>query len=217
MKYSQNALNTYKSCPVKYKTKYIDKIYWKKENDTDYLEKGTYFHLLCERFFLGINTTIESDHEFYNAFLNVQNKFNLDDYDFILPEYEINYKNFNAKFDLVLIKGDLIEIWDFKTKVKNNKRLSPNYKDRMQTIIYLFLGYEVIPKLFDLKIDYSNISINFFEVDDNKLYTIKHSKMKHLEYKKNIFNLVANIEQEKFYNINEKHCKYCEFENICNK
>ena len=31
--YSQNSINTYKSCPTKFKYKYIDKINWKYKNE----------------------------------------------------------------------------------------------------------------------------------------------------------------------------------------
>ena len=62
--YSQNSINTYKSCPTKFKYKYIDKINWKYDDiesreDYDSLKVGSEFHLLCERYFsnipLGLN------------------------------------------------------------------------------------------------------------------------------------------------------------------
>ena len=54
--YSQNSLNTYKSCPFKFKHKYIDNINWKYDDvDSreyyDSLKLGREFHLLCERYF----------------------------------------------------------------------------------------------------------------------------------------------------------------------
>ena len=59
--YSQNSINTYKSCPLKFKYKYIDKVNWKQddENSRDYYENlklGTDFHLICERYFNNIPT-----------------------------------------------------------------------------------------------------------------------------------------------------------------
>ena len=38
--YSQNSINTYKSCPLKFKYKYIDKVNWKQDDDNsrDYYE-----------------------------------------------------------------------------------------------------------------------------------------------------------------------------------
>ena len=62
--YSQNSINTYKSCPTKFKYKYIDKINWKHDDIEsreyyDSLKVGSEFHLLCERYFsnipLGLN------------------------------------------------------------------------------------------------------------------------------------------------------------------
>ena len=54
--YSQNSINTYKSCPTKFKYKYIDKINWKYDDIEsreyyDSLKVGSEFHLLCERYF----------------------------------------------------------------------------------------------------------------------------------------------------------------------
>ena len=57
--YSQNSLNTFKSCPLKFKYKYIDNINWKFDGieSRDYyegLKSGSEFHLLCERYFKNI-------------------------------------------------------------------------------------------------------------------------------------------------------------------
>ena len=57
--YSQNSLNTFKSCPLKFKYKYIDNINWRLDSieSRDYyegLKSGSEFHLLCERYFKNI-------------------------------------------------------------------------------------------------------------------------------------------------------------------
>ena len=57
--YSQNSLNTYKSCPFKFKYKYIDNINWKYDDIGsreyyDSLKSGRDFHLLCEIYFANI-------------------------------------------------------------------------------------------------------------------------------------------------------------------
>ena len=50
--YSQNSINTYKSCPLKFKYKYIDRINWKNDDvgSREYyetLKTGRDFHLIC--------------------------------------------------------------------------------------------------------------------------------------------------------------------------
>jgi hypothetical protein len=69
-RYSQNSINTYKSCPFKFKYKYIDKINWKHDDiqSREYyesLKSGSEFHLLCERYFsnipLGVNDNTKHD------------------------------------------------------------------------------------------------------------------------------------------------------------
>lgn len=57
--YSQNSLNTFKSCPLKFKYKYIENVNWKFEGteSREYykgLKTGSEFHLLCERYFKNI-------------------------------------------------------------------------------------------------------------------------------------------------------------------
>ena len=40
--YSQNSINTYKSCPIKFKYKYIDNINWKYDDFASILDKEKY-------------------------------------------------------------------------------------------------------------------------------------------------------------------------------
>ena len=58
-----------------------------------------------------------------------------------LPEYEARIKIKNnyltAKYDLVIIDKDSIEIWDWKTE--SQKTSYKNIESRMQTIVYMYL------------------------------------------------------------------------------
>ena len=156
--YSQNSINTYKSCPLKFKYKYIDKVNWKQddENSRDYYENlklGTDFHLICERYFSNIPTGIEycENHDFHIWLDKIKRLIPLEDKNIYLPEYEVRFKlddiSIQAKYDLVIISENNISIWDWKTE--NRKLEYKNVENRMQTIIYLFLAKEVIPKLYN--------------------------------------------------------------------
>ena len=96
--YSQNSINTYKSCPLKFKYKYIDKVNWKQddENSRDYYENlklGTDFHLIYERYFNKILTGIEycENHDFHIWLDKIKRLIPLEDKNIYLPEYEVRF------------------------------------------------------------------------------------------------------------------------------
>ena len=67
--------------------------------------------------------------------------------------------------------------------------------DRIKTIVYLFLGMEVLPKIFDKNIDYQDISINYYQMEfDDEPKKIVHSKENHFKYKEIIKNYINSIE-----------------------
>lgn len=228
--YSQNSINTYKSCPLKFRYKYIDKVNWKQddENSRAYYENlklGTDFHLICERYFNNIPTGIEhcKNHDFSVWLDKIKRLIPLRNEHIYLPEYEIRYKlegvNIQAKYDLIIISEDNISIWDWKTE---NRKLDYNsVEKRMQTIIYLFLATEVIPKIYNKNIRYENISINYYQPEYyNEPITIKYSDEKHTQSKCNIKNYIDKIMQTCYEDEislkNNKHCKFCEFNKLCN-
>lgn len=214
--YSQSLLDTYKNCPKKFKFKYIDNIYLEKSNNKESLNKGQDFHLICERFFENIETDISD--EKYKTYINrIQKHIDLK-FENLFTEYEINYKLDEnilvAKFDMILVKENSVEIWDWKTNSKKSK--PQKYENSIQTFVYLYLAKEVLPKVFNKNLDFKDISINYFEVEfDDGLFKINHSEKNHKIYEKNIKNIIKKIENEEFENINLSHCKYCEYEKLC--
>lgn len=220
--YSQNSINTYKSCPLKFKYKYVDNLSWKKEDSKEYYDSlfwGSEFHLVCERFLNNIPIGDISNEKFYDYLEKVKNVVSLNSKN-LFTEYEIRYnfegKIITAKYDLLIIDDDKIEIWDWKTE--NKKMDYKNYSNRVQTMVYLFLASEVLPVLFNKNIEYKNISMNYYQVEFNEgPIKITHSEDKHLTYKNNIKNYIDLIQSKMFNTKNEKHCKYCEFNRLCNK
>ncbi|MGL4912510.1 MAG: PD-(D/E)XK nuclease family protein [Romboutsia sp.] len=235
-KYSQNSINTYKSCPLKFKYKYIERINWKHDDIEsreyyDSLKFGTEFHLLCERYFSNIplGITISTNPKFVKWIEKVKKLVPIEDRFIYLPEYEVRYNLNNiiliAKYDLVVIKENTIEIWDWKTE--NKKVDYKNAEGRMQTIIYMFLAKEVIPKLFDINIDTKNIKMKYYQPEfDEQGVSISYSDEKHNINKNTIVSYIDKIQNTKYeeeqenykYDLvkNKKHCTYCEFNKLCN-
>ncbi|GAA0090786.1 PD-(D/E)XK nuclease family protein [Paraclostridium bifermentans] len=228
--FSQNSINTYRSCPLKFKFKYVDKLNWKQDDEgsRDYYENlklGSDFHLICERYFSNIPTGIEFlNNEEFNIWLEkIKRLIPIKDDKLYLPEYEVRYSlnNFKiqAKFDLVVVDKDSISIWDWKTE--NRKIEYKDVENRVQTLVYLFLASETIGKICNLDIDYENIKLSYYQPEYyNEPITITYSNEKHNINKKQLENYIGNIlntnydEEKNIKNI--KHCKFCEFNKLCN-
>ena len=228
--YSQNSINTYKSCPLKFKYKYIDKINWRQDDigSREYYESlvvGSEFHLLCERYFskipLGIN---ENTNPKFIKWIDKIRKLlpmcSESRHMMYLPEYEIRYSIdeniITAKYDLIIIKDNSIEIWDWKTE--NKKVDYKNAQNRIQTIVYMLLAKEVIPKLYNIDVDFKNISMKYYQPEfEDEPITISYSEEIHNSYKKRIIDYINMMKESKYLTSkNTNHCKYCEFNKLCN-
>ena len=228
--YSQNSINTYKSCPLKFKYKYIDKINWRQDDigSREYYESlvvGSEFHLLCERYFsnipLGINEN--TNPKFIKWIEKIKKLLPMcseSRHMMYLPEYEIRYSIdeniITAKYDLIIIKDNSIEIWDWKTE--NKKVDYKNAQNRIQTIVYMLLAKEVIPKLYNIDVDFKNISMKYYQPEfEDEPITISYSEEIHNSYKKRIIDYINMIKESKYLTSkNTNHCKYCEFNKLCN-
>ena len=129
------------------------------------------------------------------------------------------YGNYlTAKYDLVIIDKDSIEIWDWKTE--SQKTSYKNIESRMQTIVYMYLAKEVIQKIYNMDIPIENISMKYFRLKvDDKPITVKYSSEKYLRSKSFIENNIENISNLDFdsrIQKNKNHCKFCEFNKLCN-
>ena len=61
--FTQNSLNTFKTCPFRFKKKYIDNVKWQQDESdlvTEKIEFGLDFHKIAERYFKNIPIYEES-------------------------------------------------------------------------------------------------------------------------------------------------------------
>ena len=209
--YSQNSINTYKSCPVKFKYKYIDKINWMKDDIEsrgyyDSLKTGLDFHLLCERHFnsipVGMDMISDNDRNKFTKWIErVKRDIPIEQNKKYLTEYEIalnlNGNKIQAMYDLIVVGEDSIEIWDWKTE--SRKINYKNVESRVQTIVYMFLAKEVIPKLFGIKVDFENVKMTYYQpgFEDTKI-SILYDKEKHKTFKNYIVKYVDMIKKTDF-------------------
>ncbi|GAA0241374.1 PD-(D/E)XK nuclease family protein [Metaclostridioides mangenotii] len=209
--YSQNSINTYKSCPVKFKYKYIDKINWMKDDIEsrgyyDSLKTGLDFHLLCERYFnsipVGMDMISDNDRNKFTKWIErVKRDIPIEQNKKYLTEYEIalnlNGNKIQAMYDLLVVGEDSIEIWDWKTE--SRKINYKNVESRVQTIVYMFLAKEVIPKLFGIKVDFENVKMTYYQpgFEDTKI-SILYDKEKHKTFKNYIVKYLDMIKKTDF-------------------
>ncbi|PAB58722.1 PD-(D/E)XK nuclease family protein [Anaeromicrobium sediminis] len=226
--YSQNSLNTFKQCPLKFKLKYMDNINFKKDEEGYYenIETGLNFHLLCNRYFLGIDTSIgehTKDKEKLEIWVkSLKSNIPINkDYTY-LSEYTIrmakDHMRLQANYDLIILKEDTIEIWDFKTESRK-----PIYRDlekRIQTVVYMYVLMENL-NLVGKHIQISNLKMIYYNPQyEDHLIEINYDEFKHEENYKNIKYIIDRINEYDFQgefnkSLYGKYCNYCEFERIC--
>lgn len=229
--YSQNSLNTFSKCPLKFKLKYIDNIAWKNdsEEDDEYYEGiriGLDFHLICERYFSEIPIGNEKCSEELIGWTNsLYDLMKIEKQNTYLPEYEIkiikNHIRLQAKYDLIVIKPDgCIEIWDWKTE--NRRLVHKDMEKRFQTIVYMYVLKERFEGILEKKIDIDKIKMIYWQPQyPENIIAINYSEDKHRENENIISEVIQNIDKYDFLkdfnkNLYVKQCKFCEFNYFCN-
>jgi CRISPR/Cas system-associated exonuclease Cas4 (RecB family) len=211
--FSQTSLKDYLFCPYKYKLKYIDKIYWF-HLESSSLKNGADFHLAAERYF----SKIPNLYNFYiNDWLkNLKQDFPITQDEIYLPEYNLNYSEHNiklkARYDLIVLKKNKIQIIDFKTNSKNL-----NFKDQkedIQTKVYLFVLANSLSLFKNKNYSLNDINMAYWQPNFEKI-SIPYSFEKHIEYSAFFKNLINEIQNSKFKKNNS--CKSCEFKFFCQK
>ena len=138
--YSQNSLNTFKSCPLKFKYKYIENINWKFDGieSRDYyegLKSGSEFHLLCERYFKNIPIGENISEEFKLWMIKIKDTIKIDSSKIYLPEAAVvlddsgeKYRKVDGKLNpdvfqsLVISRTNLYRTWPDCWKPLRNLR-----------------------------------------------------------------------------------------------
>lgn len=224
--FSQNSLNTFKSCPLKFKMKYMEGLRWKEDSYIyDRYKVGRDFHLIAERYFKGIDTNLE-DFDVHKKWLSSLEEavpiVNENEY---LSEFELKMKKGDlrllSKYDLIVIRpDDILEIWDWKTM---NKQISRDEGERrLQTIVYLYTIGENMDYFLDKDISYENICMYYWQPEFSKEpLKIDYSCEKHRRYENILENMIDEITSYDFEKDFKKNryissCKYCEFSFLCN-
>lgn len=234
--FTQQSLKAFESCPLKFKKRYIENIYWgepPEENVRRHVQLGKDFHLLAQRYFMGIpmedaGAALQSEQleKWYNS---LKRSFPLDKDTVYLPECKLKLNSgrgcLEANFDLLAIKDGQITIWDWKTgSSQNNAENSPrNRKLRgsLQTMVYLFVLKELGYLITGEKMDCENLRMCYWQPEPAAVITeVIYSDDLHEAFFATLFDRIEVIRQYDYSTFDKslygRSCKYCEFNCFCN-
>lgn len=237
--FTQHSLTTFDKCPLKFKKRYLENLKWENFPDEEVkkrLEMGNNFHLLAYRYFMGIDTGLSQDVEGFEELERwmkaLKGRFNKEDGSLYLPEYKLRMSKgllrLEANFDLLIVNGDKVEIWDWKTHGRNraNKPLSERVEREklvksLQTLVYLFVLREQIERVVKKNIKYENIRMCYWQPEPpGVLAEINYSEEMHQSFKEALeskINIILKYDYSKFDKaLYHKSCRYCEFNWFCN-
>ncbi|WP_010251760.1 PD-(D/E)XK nuclease family protein [Acetivibrio cellulolyticus] len=235
--FTQQSLATFDRCPLKFKKRYLENLKWDNFPDEEIkkrLEMGNDFHLLAYRYFLGVETGLSEKTEGFeelNSWMkSLESKFQKKETRKYLPEYKLRMAKgplrLEANFDLLIVDGDKLEIWDWKTHGKENKpdrkgSKGNKYKKSLQSMVYLFVLKEQCEKITGKQVRAENISMFYWQPEPPEVLTdIRYSDEMHNTYREILQNKINGILEYDFSkfekSLYEKNCKYCEFNWFCN-
>lgn len=234
--FTQQSLSTFENCPLKFKKRYLENLKWDSFPDDRIkkrLEMGNDFHLIANRYFMGIDSGFddltEKSNELSDWVESLKSSFKPERGAKYLPEYKLRMVSgglkLEANFDLLVLKEDSIEIWDWKTHSgsRNDSKLSEAKRllDSLQTIVYLFVLKEQSPLVAGSKTECEKISMHYWQPEPaGILAEIKYSRELHEKYREILhekINRILEYDYTKFQKeLFNKHCRYCEFNWFCN-
>lgn len=233
--FTQYSLNTFDTCPLRFKRRYVDNLRWKDTVDEDEkkrLEMGNHFHLLARRYFMGIDCGLEEEADEYdtlNSWLRALKKdFKLQPGVRYLPEYRLRMMDktlrLEANFDLIIVDEKGIQIWDWKThggKTLNIRgRAAKKFENSLQTMVYLYVLKEQSELVVGKEIECERISMHYWQPDSSGvLAEMKYSRQLHRKFEGIISQKIKTILEYDYSSFNYlnyvKHCKKCEFKWLC--
>lgn len=223
-------LKTFKSCPLKYKFKYIDKISLPQKSS--FFEKGKKVHALANYYLRGDDisklepTLNEVEKGAWNSLKNNE-FFNLK---YVNSEY-----NLSCKVGNFWIGGRLDAIVKQEDGGIAMPTCSSSEPPKTQETTYFILDYKTGPIPKKPETDYQtmvyllclsstafikpqdNLKFVYIDLKNNKNCIIDFNQDRKKEYEKAIIEICSNIENAQFPEEieHEKMCDFCEYKKIC--
>lgn len=213
--YSPNMLKTFKSCPLKYKFKYIDRISLPQK--ASFFEKGKKVHALANYYLKGddiskFEPTLNENEKI--AWNNLKSN-EFFSYKYVNSEYNLSCKIgdywIGGRLDAIVKKhkneSETYYILDYKTGSIPQK---PEYD--YQTMVYL-LCLSSAPFITPQ----DQIKFVYIDLKNNQNCVIDFTQEKKVEYEKAITTICSNIENIQIPEDieHQKICDFCEYKKIC--
>lgn len=213
--YSPNMLKTFKSCPLKYKFKYIDRISLPQK--ASFFEKGKKVHALANYYLKGddiskFEPTLNENEKI--AWNNLKSN-EFFSYKYVNSEYNLSCKIgdywIGGRLDAIVKKhkneSETYYILDYKTgSIPQN----PEYD--YQTMVYL-LCLSSAPFITPQ----DEIKFVYIDLKNNQNCVIDFTQEKKVEYEKAITTICSNIKNIQIPEDieHQKMCDFCEYKKIC--
>mgnify|MGYP003289282649 CR=1 FL=1 len=203
MIFSANMLKTYKTCPQKYKLKYVESFSLPQKYEI--FEKGKKIHALAYYYLKGddisrFQSALNEEELKLWEQLRKNEFFNKKTY---RAEFELNCKIdrfwVGGRLDAVVYEGRNFYILDYKTG-----SAPKNPEEDLQTLVYL----EALAK--HLKGDFDELKFVYIDLKNNRNCIVDYR----LINPEIIENICRQIESEKFQP-NKENCINCEYKNYC--
>lgn len=234
--HTRQSLEAFESCPLKFYKRYFESLRWDRLLDAEdraVIERGTDFHMLARRYFLGVDCGLEEgarDHETLAGWLNnLKSSFKLREDARYLPEFKLRYESpdmkLEANFDLVIQVDGKLEIWDWKThagEMPNAALKRERLEKSLQTMVYMYTLKERSSAVFGREYDSKDIHMYYWQPEPPEIIAgIEYSSRLHELFGSRLGQLVKSIEAFDIGTFDKslygKHCKHCEFNRFCVK
>ncbi|MFW5991597.1 MAG: PD-(D/E)XK nuclease family protein [Halanaerobiaceae bacterium] len=231
--FSQLALDIYEKCPLKFRHRYLDGLFWPRDwagnsEQRELIERGKRFHRLARRYYARGEVMAEGilSEELGTWFERLREFRSFNENDGFFPEHELRLNQDGmklvAKFDLLYLdkrKRQFI-IYDWKT---NRKQFSDkvDYSSSMQSIVYQYVLFAAGDKYFPFaKLSPSDINLVYWNPRyPRNIKRIKYSRSKFNRDKEFLIDKITeirNLNYDDFKAVNDENtCKYCEYRPIC--
>jgi RecB family exonuclease len=230
---SASALATYQSCPLRFRYRYLDNLYWSQlwgasPEDRARVERGQNFHLMARRYYAGLDPARVEDaveQKELESWLTLMQGFLPRTFDqAFYPELELRLNRpdlrLQAKFDLVVVNPDgKATIFDWKTERKLPTR---TYLDKApQTVMYRYMlaaaGGQYSPR-GQFRPEEINM-IYWNPQHPARWHRLEYSQARFDKDEQFLHDLVSRIlktPREMFLaTTDEGTCRRCEFQMIC--
>jgi len=226
--FSQHAINIFHQCPLRFKKRYIDGLFWKNAlSGENQMELGMHFHLLAERYFSRVPLHMEffeeygTLNEWMDALIKSMEQKKAARY---YPEYQIKIREeglmLQAKYDLIVIDDrKRLTIYDWKTEEKPLSRR--RMMDAVQTRVYRYVLVKGGERLVGQRPLPEDVTMIYWQPSrpQNPL-VLPYDKLQYQEDEKFLKATIHKIKSFDYDSydraLSRQYCSKCEYNYFCN-